>query len=189
MCKGEITLRNRGFNKGGFDPFTGISLSNSMGSKTDRPKTILSVPKQALSHDTIGFGRTYHAEFVAGRKELRNIPPGIRMGLVILISSDTIGSGDPVFGRALMRSMLYGFAESVVLPQTVVIMNSAVKLVTEDKQCIDMVRKLEKNAVEVLVSATCLKYYNLTELLEVGVPVATGDIVDRLVNSENTIKL
>ncbi len=89
-------------------------------------------------------------------------------GFVLLVAGDEVGRGERELGIALMKTFLYATAEGDVAPAKLIFMNSGVRLVTENEETAEHVRKLEERGTEVLVCGTCLDYYDLKESLLVG---------------------
>jgi selenium metabolism protein YedF len=89
-------------------------------------------------------------------------------GTVIFISSDEIGTGERELGAALMKSFIYAASEAEDLPSGLVFMNSGVRLVTENDEAIENLKKLADRGVNILVCGTCLDFYKLKNNLKVG---------------------
>jgi selenium metabolism protein YedF len=87
---------------------------------------------------------------------------------VVFISSNVLGSGERELGEALMKAFLFASAEAELIPARIVFMNSGVRLVTENDETIDHVRRLEARGAEVLACGTCLDFYGLEDRLAVG---------------------
>lgn len=106
-------------------------------------------------------------EAEAARPEEREAPRPAG-SLALLVTRDSLGSGEPELGRALMKMFLYTSSQVAPTPSTVAFMNSGVRLVTENEETIAHVRALEEAGAEVLVCGTCLDYYGLTDSLAAG---------------------
>lgn len=87
---------------------------------------------------------------------------------VIFLGSDKIGRGDEELGNILAKSFLYACTENEEAPSDIVLMNSGVKLATENEDTIEHLKNLEKDNVEILVCGTCLDFYGLKEKLQAG---------------------
>lgn len=116
---------------------------------------------------------------VSEREEgfLLEVEPGTRTlceearpaaGTVIFISSDLVGAGDSELGAALMKAFLFTCAESEVAPETLVFMNSGVRLVTENEETAASVARLEERGSSAVACGTCLDFYGLKEKLKAG---------------------
>jgi len=109
--------------------------------------------------------------------------------LVILISSDKMGTGDEKLGTALMKSYFYALSECDILPKTLMFVNSGVKLTSEGSEVIENIEKLRDKGVEILSCGTCLDFYNLKEKLLIGSITNMYTIVEKMNNATNTIRL
>ena len=87
---------------------------------------------------------------------------------VVVLSSDTIGSGNDELGHALMKGFVFALTQMDTVPDTVLLYNGGAKLSSEVPENIADLKKLEEAGCEVLTSGTCLNFYGLTEKLAVG---------------------
>ncbi len=110
-------------------------------------------------------------------------------GLIILLSSDTLGSGDKTLGRVLMNAYLKTLVEVCPLPETIILMNSGVNLSVEGSDALKPLRELEARGVEVLSCGTCLDYYNVKDNLAVGQASNMYAIAEKLNDAVNAITL
>jgi selenium metabolism protein YedF len=109
--------------------------------------------------------------------------------LVLLISSDTMGRGDPELGDILMRGFFHTLGEVEPLPQTVVFLNSGVKLACEGSAMLDDLYTLEAEGVEILVCGTCLGYFELTDKLVAGQVSNMYDIAETMLSAGKLVSL
>ena len=106
------------------------------------------------------------------------------------IGKDFVGDGDKELGKNLMNMALYTLTEMAELPDTIVFMNSGVKLVADpESQSYEHAKKLEEFGVEVLVCGTCLNFYELGSDIGVGEVSNMYDILDRLTDVSKVITL
>jgi selenium metabolism protein YedF len=89
-------------------------------------------------------------------------------GKTLFFSSDQIGRGDESLGRLLVRGLLHTVGELDRPPRTLVLMNSGVRLATENDDTVELLRKIESRGVEILVCGTCLDYFHLMGKLRAG---------------------
>ncbi len=87
---------------------------------------------------------------------------------VLMISSDSMGSGSDDLGRKLMTSFIQVLHDITPQPDTIVFVNSGVRLVIEGSQVIEDLRTLEEMGTELLACGTCLGYYDLKDAVSVG---------------------
>ena len=121
---------------------------------------------------------------------LTDIPQPARGGpTVLLIASDSIGRGSDELGRKLMTSFIQVLHEISPQPQTIIFMNSGVKLVAHGSQVIEDLRAFEEKGVDLLACGTCLGYYDLKEKLAVGKISNMYDIASALFGAGKIIDL
>ena len=89
-------------------------------------------------------------------------------GIVIAISSDTMGRGDNELGQVLMRSYLHTLTELTPRADTLIFFNSGVKLAVEGSPAVEDLRVLAEQGVRVLLCGTCLGHFDLKEHVVVG---------------------
>jgi len=109
--------------------------------------------------------------------------------LVILVGTDKFGTGDDKLGAALMKSYMFALSECDVLPETMLFVNSGVKLTTEGSEVIESLNKLQDNGVMMMSCGTCLDFYNLKEKLLIGSISNMYTIVEKMNKASNTVKL
>jgi selenium metabolism protein YedF len=110
-------------------------------------------------------------------------------GTVFLIKSDLLGTGERELGEVLMRSFLYASGEAESAPASIILMNSGVKLVTENQEAIAHLKRLEERGVDIIVCGTCLDYYGLTERLAAGRVSNMYEIQSTLIGATNLVSL
>lgn len=108
---------------------------------------------------------------------------------VLMIKNEFLGDGNDELGKVLMKGFLYTVTETKPYPQKVVLLNSAVKLSTENEETVAHLKKLEEAGTKVYSCGTCLNYYNLADQLKVGVVGNMYDVVESLNSTENRIIL
>lgn len=109
--------------------------------------------------------------------------------LVILVSSDKLGSGDDKLGTMLMKSYLYALSESNKLPTDILFLNSGVKLTIEGSDSLQSLNKLKERGVNILSCGTCLDFYEIKDKLAIGEITNMYTIVETMNSATNTIKL
>ena len=107
----------------------------------------------------------------------------------IFISSDKIGNGNDELGSVLMKGFIYTLTESKPYPKSILLVNSGVKLSTENYDTVENLKILEEAGVEILSCGTCLDYYGLKESLKLGSVTNMYTIVDIMKNSLQTISI
>jgi len=107
----------------------------------------------------------------------------------IFISSNKMGKGNDELGEILMKGFIYTLTESKPYPKSILLVNSGVKLSTENYDTVQNLKILEESGVEILSCGTCLDYYGLKESLKVGSITNMYTIVDIMKNSSQTISI
>jgi len=87
---------------------------------------------------------------------------------VLFVSAWAIGRGPEELQDILIRSFLHTLNEVSPLPDTVIFINTGVKLTVEDSPVLEDLQALEEQGVEILICGTCLNYFGLTEKVAVG---------------------
>ena len=110
-------------------------------------------------------------------------------GLIIVIGTDTLGTGDGTLGRILMKAYLKTLAEVCPLPETIIFLNSGVNLSVEGSEVLETLRALEGMGIELLSCGTCLDYYKVKDKLAVGHVSNMYTIAEKMNNGVNTLIL
>jgi selenium metabolism protein YedF len=109
--------------------------------------------------------------------------------LVVLITSDRIGRGDPELGSVLLRSFFHSLGESERLPFLIIFVNSGVQMVIDDSPVLEDLRVLSQREVAIWACGTCLKHYGLMDQLAVGQVSNMYSIVDELLDADSVVSL
>ncbi len=109
--------------------------------------------------------------------------------LVIAITSDCFGVGNEELGKSLMKSYLYALTEAETKPQTLIFVNRGVFLPLEDSEALETIQALADSGIEILACGACLNFYGMTEALAVGTISNMFQIVNKMNNAGNTIKI
>lgn len=108
--------------------------------------------------------------------------------LIVVLAADTMGSGDPKLGRALMKSFIYTLAENDRLPDQILLYNSGVRLATIGSDAVQDLEALVGRGVSVASCGACLSFYELTEHLAVGSVTNMYAIAETLLGAGNIIR-
>ena len=87
---------------------------------------------------------------------------------VLLIASEGMGRGSDELGQKLMTAFVQVLHDIAPQPDTIIFINSGVKLVADGSQVIEDLRVLEETGTELLACGTCLGHYDLKEKVAVG---------------------
>lgn len=107
---------------------------------------------------------------------------------VVVLSSDEMGMGDEVLGRALMKGFVYALTQLDEAPDTVLLYNGGAKLSVEGAETVADLKTLEEAGAEILTCGTCLNHYGLTEKLAVGSVTNMYVIADTLSKAGKVIR-
>ncbi|MDO4460480.1 MAG: sulfurtransferase-like selenium metabolism protein YedF [Clostridia bacterium] len=109
-------------------------------------------------------------------------------GMVVVLSANTMGTGDEKLGAALMKAFVFALTKQDKLPDTVLCYNSGAYLSCEGSDSLEDFKLLESEGVNILTCGTCLDFYGLKEKLAVGSVTNMYDIVETLENASKIIK-
>jgi selenium metabolism protein YedF len=107
----------------------------------------------------------------------------------IVINNEFMGKGDDELGAKLIGSFLRKLWGSDKKPDTIILYNSAVKLITEDSSVLDAMDGLYSSGVDILACGTCISHYQLNNKVVVGRVSNMDEIVSTLLASENVVTI
>jgi selenium metabolism protein YedF len=108
---------------------------------------------------------------------------------LVLITKNTMGSGDDVLGAGLMLNYLKTLNEMGEALWRLVFLNSGVKLTVQGAETLPAIQELEAHGVSVLVCGTCLNHFDLLEQKQVGETTNMLDIVTSLQLADKVISV
>ena len=111
-----------------------------------------------------------------------------RKGMLVVLSANTMGTGDPKLGTSLMKAFVFALTKQEQLPDTILCYNTGAYLTCEDSDALEDLKLLESEGVTILTCGTCLDFYGLKEKLAVGGVTNMYDIVERMENAAQIIK-
>ena len=106
---------------------------------------------------------------------------------LVLITSETMGIGDPELGAKLMQNFLATLPELGPALWRIVLLNGGVKLSAKPGACLEHLQKLASDGVSILVCGTCLTHYGLMEQKQVGETTNMLDIVTSMAHAAKII--
>jgi selenium metabolism protein YedF len=114
----------------------------------------------------------------------------VTTGTVLFIASDVLGRGEnQELGSYLMKTFLDTLGGITSKPETIIFMNSGVKLVTNDSPMLGELRQLENLGIEILACGTCLSRLQLSDKVAVGQVSNMYTIADTLLRAEKIVSL
>ena len=87
---------------------------------------------------------------------------------VVVISSDVMGQGDDVLGKALLKGYIYAMTQLDTPPDCILFYNGGVHLSVTGADTLEDLLFLEKNGTKIASCGACLGHYKLSEQLAVG---------------------
>ena len=88
-----------------------------------------------------------------------------------------------------MINFLHHLGEKNILPDSIILMNSGVKLVTEGSEALDSLRRLEEKSVNILACGTCLNFFGIKEKQVVGNASNMPDIINTLLEADKVVTI
>ena len=111
-----------------------------------------------------------------------------RKGMLVVLSANVMGNGDPKLGTSLMKAFVFALTKQDQLPDTILCYNTGASLTCEGADTLEDLKLLESEGVTILTCGTCLDFYGLKEKLAVGGITNMYDIVERMENAAQIIK-
>jgi intracellular sulfur oxidation DsrE/DsrF family protein len=108
---------------------------------------------------------------------------------VILFTRNGLGDAPAELQQVLVTKFLSLTLESGKLPGKILFYTEGVKLVCEGSPVISQLSEIEKKGVELIICQTCLNYFNLADLVRVGVVGGMGDILTTLQMASRVISV
>lgn len=107
---------------------------------------------------------------------------------VVVISSDRMGSGNDELGKVLIKGFIFAVTQLETLPKTMLFYNGGATLTAEGSDCLEDLKHLAEQGVEILTCGTCLNYYNLTDKLAVGSVTNMYTIVEKMAGATKIVQ-
>lgn len=117
---------------------------------------------------------------VAADGEEAECTPDRKDNTVVVFSSDRMGSGNDDLGKVLVKGFIFAVTQLDTLPKTMLFYNGGATLTAEGSDCLEDLKSLEAQGVEILTCGTCLNYYELTDKLAVGSVTNMYTIVEKM---------
>ena len=108
--------------------------------------------------------------------------------MVVVISSDRMGSGNNALGKVLIKGFIFAITQLDKLPKTMLFYNGGATLTAEGSDSLEDLKHLEEQGVEILTCGTCLNYYELTDKLQVGSVTNMYTIVEKMAGADKIIQ-
>jgi selenium metabolism protein YedF len=106
---------------------------------------------------------------------------------VLVITSATLGEGEPDLGGKLVESFFQVLSDWEHKPARVIFINSGVFLTTEGSPIVESLRRLEESGTEILSCTTCLTYFDRLSKILVGRSGNMKETVDSVVSHKKVV--
>lgn len=146
-----------------------------------------------------GSGERFEVRFITDGREIpeteMNVMPDGSPAIrgtgkwVVFMGKDYIGEGDYELGNALVKMFFYTLSQADDVPESILFMNSGVKLPALDEQVVAHLQALEDRGVKILVCGTCLDYYKLKDNLKIGEISNMYEITEKMLSASKVIAL
>ena len=150
-------------------------------------KCASSFSKESDDHFTVDIVKDAAAA-EAAKQAAAEAAAGGKANPVVVISSETMGSGDDALGTNLMKAFIFALTQLDTLPATILLYNGGVHLSCEGSPALDDLKALAGAGVEILSCGTCLKHYDLTDKLAVGEVTNMYVIVEKQVGASVVVR-
>jgi selenium metabolism protein YedF len=107
---------------------------------------------------------------------------------VVVLSSDTMGTGNDELGHILMKGFIFTLTQLEILPHTILLYNTGAKLAVHGSNSLEDLVSLEQGGVLVLTCGTCLNHLGMAEQLGVGEATNMYRIVEEMRDAESILR-
>lgn len=114
--------------------------------------------------------------------------PDARGNLIVVMASDRMGEGNDELGKVLAKSFIFAVTQLEELPKTMLFYNGGATLTCEGSECLEDLKSLEAQGVEIQTCGTCLDYYGLKEKLAVGSVTNMYSIVETMAGAAKILR-
>ena len=114
--------------------------------------------------------------------------PDARGNMIVVMASDRMGEGNDELGKVLAKSFIFAVTQLEELPKTMLFYNGGATLTCEGSDCLEDLKSLEAQGVEIQTCGTCLDYYGLKEKLAVGSVTNMYSIVETMAGAAKILR-
>lgn len=114
--------------------------------------------------------------------------PDARDNMVVVVSSDRMGSGNDELGKVLIKGFIYAITQLDKLPKTMLFYNGGATLTCEGSDSLEDLKSLEAQGVNIMTCGTCLDYYGIKEKLAVGSVTNMYVIAETMAGADKIIR-
>ena len=109
--------------------------------------------------------------------------------LLLLITSSTLGEGEPDLGEKLLDAFLGQLFESKTLPAVIICLNSGIFLTTAGSSVLERLQRFEAAGTSVYSCGTCLEYHGRADQLQVGTVGNMRQTVQALLQHRRVLRI
>lgn len=124
----------------------------------------------------------------AESEEVTCAPNTCKKGMVVVLSGNTMGTGEEKLGKALMKAFVFAVTKQDVLPETILCYNMGAYLTCEGADTLEDMKTLEAEGVKILTCGTCLDFYGIKETLAAGSVTNMYEIVEIMENAKTIVR-
>lgn len=155
---------------------------------TDQYQVVIVVKKSdGILKDRFNEGENKTKEQETGSQE-SCLADQRREGMVVVLSSNQMGSGEEALGKILMKGYIFALTQQDVLPQTILLYNSGAYLSVEGSESLEDLKSLEAQGVEILTCGTCLNHYQIADQLAAGEVTNMYVIAQKMAEADKLIR-
>lgn len=176
-----------------------MAQSDQVTTIVDNETAVQNVTRMAAKEGfTVGLeekddGTYLHMSRVGAPSAESTVPASARGGeagpTVVLVPSDGMGSGDDELGGILIRSFFHTLQEVEPSPDTIILLNSGVKLAVDGSPVLEDLEALVGKGVGVLACGTCLGHFGLRDKIVVGQVSNMYSIAETLLGAGKVVTL
>jgi hypothetical protein len=97
---------------------------------------------------------------------------------VILVTRNGMGEAESALQQKLVSTYFKLLDENNILPAAICFYTDGVRLTIEGSPVLDSLLSLESKGVRLILCSTCLGYFNLIDLVRVGIVGGMTDIIE-----------
>jgi sulfur relay (sulfurtransferase) complex TusBCD TusD component (DsrE family) len=113
----------------------------------------------------------------------------INQNTIIIFRDNGMGSADLALKHKLAATYLNLLLENDQLPAAICFYTDGVKLAVEGSPVLELLKNIESRGTRLILCSTCLKYFDLSDQVQVGIVGGMGDIIEAQLRAEKVITL
>ncbi|MCL2628004.1 MAG: sulfurtransferase-like selenium metabolism protein YedF [Oscillospiraceae bacterium] len=101
--------------------------------------------------------------------------------MVYFITAEQLGISELGPGKNLMNNYIHALTQHKDTPNTILLVNTAVRLAAENAETLEDMKNLAERGCEILLCGMCVNYYELNDKIKVG-KISNMLDISRIVN-------